>query len=258
MSAIRIAFANQKGGVGKSTICTQTAFFLAERFNKRVLLIDFDAQGNSTQTIMQNNPISGTYSHELLNAELDKIELLQSPYPNIKLIGTPRNCTEGYEAESCELELCIHPSEHLSKIDDQFDFILMDCPPSLGRKLAAALIATHYVVCPIKVSGYAISGLEGLFNTIQAIQDGPNPDLEVIGAIVNEFDGGRSHKKALAEIKEELPELIFDNMLRHRPPIDAAQMEGVPIWKIPHGRLASIEFRHVVEELLQRVGIKVK
>lgn len=256
--AKRIAFANQKGGVGKSTICTQTAFFLSERYNKRVLVIDFDAQGNSTQTIMQNREITGTLSHELLEPNLTKIELMDTPYENIKMIGTPRNSAASYEAETCDLALCVHPAEYLSQFEDDFDFILMDCPPSLGRKLTAALIATQYVVCPIKVSGYAIAGLEGLFNTIQAIRESINPEMQVVGAIVNEYDGGRSHKIALADIKEELPDLIFENMLRHRPPIDAAQMEGIPIWKVPHGRLAAIEFRQIVEELMQRVGVEIK
>lgn len=254
--AIRIAFANQKGGVGKSTMCTQTAFFLAERYNKRVLLIDLDAQGNSTQTIMQSAPVTGTFSHELLNPELDNIELLDSPYENIKLIGTPINCTDSYEAEAIDLEMCVYPSQHLKALDNQFDYILMDCPPSLGRKLVAALIATDFVVCPIKVSGYAISGLEGLFDTITKIQQGPNPNMKVAGAIVNEFDGGRSHKQALAAVKEALPGLIFENYLRHRSPVDAAQAEGLPIWKVPHGLAASKEFRSVVDELLERIGAK--
>ena len=207
---------------------------------------------------MQTNPVTGTFSHELLNAELKSIQLMDSPYKNIKLIGTPINCTDSYEAETIDLSLCVYPAEHLKQLDDQFDFILMDCPPSLGRKLVAALIATDYVVCPIKVSGYAITGLEGLFDTITQIQEGINPEMKVAGAIVNEFDGGRSHKQALAAVQEALPDLIFENLIRHRPPIDAAQAEGVPIWKVPHGLAAAVEFRHVVEELMQRIGVELE
>ena len=252
MTAIKIAFANQKGGVGKSTICTQTAFFLAGKMGKKVLVIDADAQGNSTSTLLQRAEPTGTFSHQLLDPDLESVEIMRTPHENIDLIGSPRNSDEGYDAEALDLELVTLPAERIAQFEDQYDYILIDCPPCLGRKLLSALVMTQFVVCPVKVSGYALEGLEGLFRTISRVQEF-NEDLNVVGAIVNEYDGGASHKLALEELRAQTPGLIFDNMLRHRPPIDAAQMRGVPIWKVPHGIHAAKEFRLVVEELLARI-----
>ena len=248
----RIAFANQKGGVGKSTICTQIAFHLARIDKARVLVVDMDAQGNSSTTLRQNIPLSGTQTNDLYQKELEKIEPMHLEC-GVDLIGTNKNDRESYETEALPLEHAMYPRKHLEKLFDQYDYILFDCPPSLGRKLLSALLATEYVVCPVKLSGYAVDGLAGLFETLFDVKKKMNPDLKILGAIVNEYDRSVAHNQALSAVRKVLDNYVFKNIIYHRSPIDTATMQGVPIWKVRNGTKAAQEFSAVAKELKNKI-----
>lgn len=251
--AKRIAFANQKGGVGKSTFCTQVAFFLALKDKKRVLVVDMDAQGNSTSTLLRNEgELTGTQTNELFDPETKEIRPMQLS-SGIDLIGTHKNDRLSYELEAVDLDRAGLPRHYIESIEDQYDYILFDCPPSLGRKLISVLLATEYVVCPVKLSGYAVDGLEGLFQTLFDIKKAYNPDLKILGAIINEYDRSSSHNEALEMVRETIPSLIFKNIVCHRSPIDAASLKGEPIWRVRNGWRAAAEIKAVVNELKRKL-----
>lgn len=251
----RIAFANQKGGVGKSTFCTQIAFYLALKDKKRVLVIDMDAQGNSTSTLLRqeaSRELTGTESNALFQSE--PIEVKPMKLSNgIDLIGTRKNDRDSYDLEAIELSQAVNPRKHLKTIEDQYDYILFDCPPSLGRKLISVLLTTEYVVCPVKLSGYAVDGLEGLFKTLFDIKKNYNKNLKILGAIINEYDRSSSHNEALEMVRETIPSLLFKNIVCHRSPIDTASLKGEPIWKIRNGWRAATEIEAVVKELKSKL-----
>lgn len=249
---IRIAFANQKGGVGKSTICTQVAFQLAIKEKKKVLVVDMDAQGNTTTVLLKGQELTGTRTVQLFDENLDKVEVTETEY-GIDLIGSPKNDREGYDAESLPISAALVPRSNLERIWDQYDYVLIDCPPSLGRKLLSALNATKYVLCPVKLSGFAVDGLEGLFMTIFDVKEQINHELEVLGILINEYDQSAAHNKALAGVKEAMDDMVFDNYLRHRPPLDSATMEGEPIWRVRNGKRAAEEMQAVVKEMIKRI-----
>lgn len=255
MSCLRIAFANQKGGVGKSTFCTQVAFYLALRDKKRVLVVDMDAQGNSTSTLLkqeENQELTGTETNALFALDTTSIEPMHLQC-GIDLIGTRKNDRLSYELEAVDLERAVFPKQYIDSIADQYDYILFDCPPSLGRKLISVLLATEYVVCPVKLSGYAVDGLEGLFQTLFDIQGEFNPNLKILGAIINEYDRSNSHNEALALVREAIPNLIFKSIVCHRSPIDTASLKGEPVWKVKNGWRAAEEIKAVVKELKQKL-----
>ena len=246
-----IAFANQKGGVGKTTLTVQAAFHYAVRRHQRVLVVDMDAQANSTSTMLAGEPLTSTHSEALFHPEEEIV--IQTVQHGIDLIGSSRNDNAGYDAESLPIEAAGNPALHLQKIRDNYDKIFLDCPPSLGRRLLSALLAADFVVCPIKLSGYAVDGLTSLYETISAVQQQLRPDLAILGAIVNEFDGTASQTKSLNAVKEIVPGLAFEAKIKHRAPVDAASA-GRPVWAVPNGMRAAAEFEAVFKEMDERIA----
>jgi chromosome partitioning protein len=135
-----------------------------------------------------------------------------------------------------------------------YDYVLIDCPPSLGRKLIAALILSTHVVCPVKLSGFAVDGVEGLLNTIMSVREAYNPELNILGIIINDMDRSVNHDNALKALEESIPDFLFENKIMHRPPLDTATTDGIPIWEIRYGHVAAKEVEAVLEEILQKVG----
>ena len=256
-----ISIANQKGGVGKTSICIQLAFHLA-RMNKKVLVLDMDGQGNTSSRLAPREELegggyepiySGTKTADLFEYELPKIEMMSCPC-GVDLIHTPKNDPELFEKEAVPLDQAMNPAKHLKPLFKAYDYVLVDCPPSLGRKLVAALTLSTHVVCPVKLSGFAVDGVEGLLNTIIGVKEAYNPELELLGIIINDMDKSVSHAKAMAQLETEIPELLFDNKIMHRTPLDTAITEGIPVWELTYAHVAVKEVVAVLDEILEKVG----
>lgn len=257
-----ISFANQKGGVGKSTICIQTAFYLAMKLKKKTLVIDMDGQGNTSSRLAPREiqpdgsfePIlSGTKTAELFQESLSSIEVLQCP-AGMDLIHTPKNDPDLFEMEAASLETAWNPARNLKPLFLEYDYVLIDCPPSLGRKLVAGLVMSTHVVCPVKLSGFAVDGVEGLFNTIIGIREAYNSELDILGIIINDMDRSVNHDRSLRQLEESVPDLLFTNKIMHRPPLDTAITEGIPVWELRYGHVAAKEVEAVLEELIAKAG----
>lgn len=259
-----VSFSNQKGGVGKSTMCIQSAYYLAIKEQAKTLVLDFDAQGNTSSRIVPHEtnsegelvPVySGTRVVDLFKENIDPIQVLPCPC-GADLIHTLKNDHELNEIEGISLEDALRPREHLRELMQQYDYVLIDCPPSLGRKLFAALAMSTHVVAPVKLSGFAYDGLEGLLNTLIGIQNSVNPDLEILGVFINDRTSSLSHERAEEKIRAAIPDLVFKNTIRNRPPLDTATSDGVPIWTLPYAHVAAKEVLAVIKELLSKVNKK--
>lgn len=251
-----ISYANQKGGVGKSTLCIQQAYHLCEKgFN--VLVIDMDGQGNSSSRLSNSADetfLSGTTkTSQLFETDLKEVVPLKCNN-GIDLIYTPKNDPELFEMESAPITVAKNPKRNCEELFKNYDYVLIDCPPSLGRKLVAALIMSSHVISPIKLSGFAVDGLEGLFNTIISIQSLYNPDLDIIGVVVNDMDRSVSHARALTKLREDIPSLVLNNIIMHRTPLDTATSEGVPVWTLGYAHVAARETRAVLDEIIERTN----
>ncbi len=250
-----MAFSNQKGGVGKSTISLQAAFF-AGKAKLRTLVIDFDSQGNSSKRIADGREYNGTSTADLFSARTKKISPMVCPR-GVDLIWANNEDARMANLESARMSQIINPAKHIHQLRYDYDVIILDCPPALGRKLSAALLAATHVIVPVEVAGFAFDGMSDLMDTLSSLKDGLNPDLEIAGVIVNKLDQKRKHTVQVADqLSEELGELVLENRLKIRGAYDDANYSGVPVWTLKGGaaQQASKEMKAVVKEVFGRCG----
>lgn len=257
MSALIMAIANQKGGVGKTTVATQLAFDLVIKRKKRVLYIDMDAQGNGSSVLLNGNPITGTEATSLFDPDCH--EFIPTPTERgIDLLATPCNSRLSYDLEGLPDNYATVPREKIAGLVDKYDVILIDCPPNLGLKLRAALTMATHVFCPIRLCGFAVEGLAGLLDTIEEIQETTNPDLKLIGALINALDRSTSHAATLEQIQTEMQGVVLKSVIRHRTPFDRANSEGIPVWEVPSAYRAAREIEVAFKEIYRKLGLRVR
>ena len=255
--ALTLAIANQKGGVGKTTIATQIAFDLALRRGKKVLYIDMDAQGNGTTVLKKGADIEGSEAHDLFDTSLDIVEPQPSNYPGIDIIPTKSNSVISYSLEGLSDECIRDPRMQLDKIRDRYDIIVIDCPPNLGIKLKASLTMADAVLCPIRLCGFSVEGLDGLLSTIDEIQQVDNPNLILAGVLINAFDNSVTQKAVLEHIQQTLQGIVMENVVRNRTPLDTANTYGIPVWEVPSAYRAVEELTQTFDEVYKKAGIGV-
>ena len=257
-----IAFANQKGGVRKSTLSVQLAYYLRLKLGKRVLMIDMDAQGNSSKTLLELKD-GERIAEKLLSSTSDC--LFDKDATDITIQGTPRGIdligsdqsASGYDVERYDLATVLLPKKNLRKCIKEYDYVIIDCPPGLGVRLVGSLVMADYVVCPVKLSGYFTDSLSGLFTTIKDLQGGPNRRLKVLGIAINEYKETAPQRETLLKANEEFAQLpmsvkVFKSMVRSRSPIDVAT-RGKPIFEVRGGQRATEELHALFEEILAEI-----
>ncbi|MDI6739977.1 MAG: AAA family ATPase [Candidatus Edwardsbacteria bacterium] len=225
-----IAIANQKGGVGKTTSAVNLAASLAV-LEKSVLLVDIDPQANATSGLgFDKNAVeSGIYdvliegadlASIILKTQLEKLSLAPS---QIDLAGAE---VELVNREGRELFL----KSPLESVENKYDFILIDCPPSLGLLTVNALSAAHSVFIPIQAEYYALEGLGQLMNTIELVKNGLNPQLEVEGILLTMFDSRLNLANQVAqELKEHFPGKLYKTVIHRSVRLAEAPSHGKPI-----------------------------
>lgn len=248
-----ISFANQKGGVGKTTITLQTIYELV-RLGKKVLAIDFDGQGNLSSRLRYDvDPelFVGTRTADLYAEDGLEVKPVVCS-DQLHLIYADTNDTELFEVESKSLDKVLLPKQNLESIIGNYDYVLCDCPPTLGRNLLAALTLSTHVITIVKVSGFAVDGASGLMSTINAVQGELNKGLVNAGFLVNMFDNSPTHWRSYNRLKEGLGDLIFDNVVRYRTPIDTATSDGIPVRNLTYAHVAANELQLALDEIFRR------
>ena len=237
MKPITIAVANQKGGVGKSTVTRELASACALN-GYNVLMIDADPQGNLTNSWIENleevNPI--TLAHVLIRPNTTKkadalplkSAMLATPVPNLDLVGTDYKLI-GIEKEpsSTVYRLKKEIAEHAA----EYDFVFIDCPPHLGNALESALIAADYLLIPCAATAMGLEGLSQLAYTAERISMDINPDLKILGAVVNLYKTRRflaSEAYRVIESRKDIVPYIFKQVLN-----DYAEIAEAPSYRLP-------------------------
>lgn len=249
-----IAFANQKGGVGKTTSAVNIAASVGI-LGKKVLLIDLDPQGNTTSGVGINKKNLKATSYELLINETtaDKA-VIQTEFKNLSVI--PSNISlagaefDLYQLDNREYRL----KDQLNQIKDNYDYIFIDCPPSLGMITVNALAAADAVIIPMQCEYYALEGLSQLMLTIRKIKQLYNPKLEICGILITMFNGRLIlTMQVISELKKYYSDKLFKTPVSRNVRLSEAPSFGTPVYYHDKSSKGSKEYLDVAKELLERI-----
>lgn len=248
-----IAIANQKGGVGKSTTAINLSSCLGA-MGQKVLTIDLDPQGNTTSGLgVEKNAAENTV-YELLLGECEVEECLQKlEFEGVSLIPSNVNLA-GAEIELIGIEDKEYILQNkISKIRDQFDFIIIDCPPSLNMLTINAMTTANTVLVPIQCEYYALEGLSQLMHTIELVQERLNPDLEMEGVVFTMYDARTNLSLQVVEnVKDNLQERVYKTIIPRNVRLAEAPSHGLPINLYDARSTGAEAYHQLAEEVINR------
>ena len=231
MSKVRvIAVVNQKGGVGKTTTVVNLSACLGKA-GKKVLVIDADAQGNTTSGLgLEKNKLENTLYNVLLGEISISDAIQQTVAENVDIVPSNMNLS-GAEIELVSLEDRESiVKENLSKIKNNYDFIVIDCPPSLGIVTINALVAADTVLVPVQCEYFALEGMEQLFHTIGLVQNNLNADLQIEGVVFTMYDSRTNLSiEVVEEVKKVLKSDMYSAIIPRNVRLGEAPSYGLPI-----------------------------
>jgi chromosome partitioning protein len=248
-----IALVNQKGGVGKTT----TSINLAASFavmKRKVLLIDMDAQGNATVgSGVNKDDLAASTRDVLLHAARVEDAAVRTE-GNYDLLGTD------HELVGVDVELMQLPNREarlkqaLASVVDKYDYILIDCPPSLSMLTVNALVAAHSVLIPIQCEYFALEGLKGLLNTIEQIQASVNPQLTIEGLLRTMYDGrNRLALDVSEQLLQHFPTRVYNTVIPRNVRLAEAPSHGMPIVLYDEKSQGAVAYLTLAGEMLRRL-----
>lgn len=247
-----IAVANQKGGVGKTTTCVNTVCAVTQ-LKKKVLLCDFDAQGNSTSGM----GVSKTVSPNVYDAVIGQAD------PRLAVTGTKYGdvLPSNKSLSGAEVELMGLPEREyrlkmvLEALRNDYDFIFIDCPPSLGILTLNALCAADTVLVPVQCEYYALEGLSDLMYTVRAVRGGLNPGLELEGVLLTMFDARTNLSLQVSEeVKRHFPGKLYGAVIPRNVRLSEAPSHGMPVQYYDRASRGADSYTALAKEILKRNG----
>lgn len=248
-----IAFSNQKGGVGKTTTCVNVAAYTAAA-GKKVLLVDIDPQGNATTGLgFEKSAIKKSVYGVIINDEPAKDNILSTAVENLDIL--PANI----DLAGAEVELVLKKNREqvmknaFAEIKGKYDYIFIDCPPSLGLLTVNALVCANAVIIPIQSEFYAMEGLSQLINTINLVKKHFNRELELEGVVLTMYDSRALISRQIAEeIKKFFKNKVFEIVIPRNIRLSEAPSHGKPILLHDPKSNGARAYQALTEEFLRR------
>lgn len=252
-----IAVANQKGGVGKTTTAVNLVACLAEKYDLNVLLVDFDPQGNATTGCGINKKKVSASVYDIITAEnvdkaLFRSVVVKTGFKNLSVIPS------GIGLAGAEIAL-VDEDKRESRLKralsfaDEYDYVFIDCPPSLGLLTLNSFTAADSILIPIQCEFFALEGLSQLTNTIKQVRRLYNPHLDIEGVLVTMYDGRLNlTAQVLTEVKKFFADKMFSTIIPRNIRITEAPSHGKPVNYYDKGAKGSAAYYALAEELLKR------
>lgn len=248
-----IAITNQKGGVGKTTTSINLSACLAEK-NKRVLVIDIDPQGNTTSGFgIEKNDLENTIYELILGECSIKDCIINDVIPNVSVLPSNVNLA------AAEIELIgVERKEFILRnevdwIRDSYDFIIIDCPPSLSMLTVNAMTTADTVIVPIQCEYYALEGLSQLIHTVNLVKERLNPDLDMEGVVFTMYDSRTNLSNQVVDnVKNHLKQNVYKTIIPRNIRLAEAPSHGIPITIYDPKSSGADSYRQLADEVIKR------
>ena len=247
-----IAVVNQKGGVGKTTTAVNLTAALTEA-GRRVLLCDFDPQANATSGLGLNKKNLKYSVYDVIINQIPTEQAIQSTKYGDVLPSSP-------DLAGAAVELLSIPNPNgqlkaaLERVQDKYDLILIDCPPSLELLTLNGLMAAEGILVPVQCEYYALEGLTDLMATLRMVKKRLNPRLEIFGVALTMFDGRTNFSTQVAqEVRRHFPGKVYANVIPRNVRLAEAPSHGLPVTVYDRNRRGAVAYRAMAEEIMKKL-----
>lgn len=243
---------NQKGGVGKTTSAVNLAAALAEQ--RRVLLVDLDPQANASSGVGIRTP-EGTVYDVLIGELSARRAVADTAFGNLKVMPASADLSGAAVELDATAESMRLLTRALIGVRPNFDFIILDAPPSIGALTLNALVAADHLIIPLQTEYYALEGIAGMMETVERMRASLNPKLHILGILLTMFDARtRLSQEVEDNVRKHFGTLVFESVIPRNVRLAEAPSYGQPIYAYAPSSQGALAYRRLAEEVIERVS----